>query len=38
LLSVYTKSDKANINNSEKKAIKKLIDLLKNELERKRIK
>lgn len=38
LLSVYTKSDKANINNSEKKAIKKLIDLVKNELERKRIK
>lgn len=36
LLSVYTKSDKANISNSEKKDIKKLIDLLKKELERKR--
>ncbi|HPZ07185.1 MAG TPA: type II toxin-antitoxin system RelE/ParE family toxin [Candidatus Eremiobacteraeota bacterium] len=38
LISVYTKSDKANISNREKKDIKKLIELLKNELERKRIK
>jgi len=35
LISVYTKSDKANISSSEAKNIKKLIDLLKNELERK---
>ncbi|MEQ8223030.1 MAG: type II toxin-antitoxin system RelE/ParE family toxin [Candidatus Eremiobacterota bacterium] len=35
LISVYAKSDRANITDSEKKEIKKLIDLLKNQLERK---
>jgi hypothetical protein len=38
LISVYTKNEKENINASEKKEIKKLIDLLKFELERKLIK